>query len=584
MGTGVEHAEPMTVSGPTQQRTKRSAAVDSHVVAEVEGRTKRPNLTMDSHAGNVADLAHPKLNRTGMTVTREVVARIPTTDGVFSLVLYSNNRDEKEHLAIVVGPIDRLKEHGDLMVRVHCECFTGEVMGSLRCDCGEQLRTAMYMVAEREAGVIVFLRQEGRGIGLKDKLKAYNLQDKGYDTVEANLMLGHQADERNYEVAALILEDLGLSRFLLLTNNPLKTDALTHYGLNVHGRVGMNPTQISADTMRYLTTKVQRMQHALSLESLTINPVPSRPTSTPVSPTLGRPPNPLPRPTTDGGSANGEKKDGECAGVGKRTGKSASEVKVPQVYVTNNYMTNITNNIYQAPTQPAGPFSSSYLDAVSGVVGSARGRPFVTLTYAQSLDGSIATVERRPMAISGPQSMQMTHKLRADHAAILVGVGTVIADNPRLTVRLVPGTNPRPVVLDTHLRIPLTSQLLTNELKPWIVCAHSASEEKAKELESLGARVLRAAEDKSGQLSIGSVLSLLGHEGVTSLMVEGGATVIQSFLASQLVDVCIVTIAPTFAAGLRPLEGQGHKLPRLENIRTHQLGRDVVIVGTPVWD
>jgi GTP cyclohydrolase II len=147
-------------------------------------------------------------------------------------------------------------------VRVHSECFTGDVLGSRRCDCGEQLEQAMALIAEAGAGVIVYLRQEGRGIGLSDKLLAYNLQDSGLDTVDANLALGHEADERDYTIAAGILQDLGVGSVRLLTNNPLKVEALSRLGIPVAERV---PLQVGAnpDNVLYLQTKARRMNHLL---------------------------------------------------------------------------------------------------------------------------------------------------------------------------------------------------------------------------------------------------------------------------------------------------------------------------------
>ena len=161
------------------------------------------------------------------SVERMACARIPTGAGEFQLCHYRNNQDDKEHLALVIGDVDG-KE--DVLVRVHSECFTGDVLGSLRCDCGPQLHSAVRLIADEEQGVIVYLRQEGRNIGLLDKLRAYNLQDAGYDTVDANLMLGHQADNRNYTFAALILKDLGISSVRLLTNNPQKIEEISSQG------------------------------------------------------------------------------------------------------------------------------------------------------------------------------------------------------------------------------------------------------------------------------------------------------------------------------------------------------------------
>lgn len=194
-------------------------------------------------------------------IRRRAQARIPTEFGEFQLFLYTNNRDDKEHLALVMGEIEGEEQ---VLARVHSECFTGDVLGSLRCDCGEQLARAMRMIAEAGAGVIVYLRQEGRGIGLLDKLRAYNLQDAGYDTVDANLMLGHDPDERDYAPASQILQDLGVGSVRLMTNNPSKVEALTRLGMRVTDRVPLLPT-VHAQNKRYLKTKARRMRHLLDL-------------------------------------------------------------------------------------------------------------------------------------------------------------------------------------------------------------------------------------------------------------------------------------------------------------------------------
>lgn len=197
-------------------------------------------------------------------VERMACARVPTRYGEFSLCLYTNSKDNKEHLALVMGDVS---ERENVLVRLHSECFTGDVLGSRRCDCGEQLDRAMQMIAEAGEGVLVYLRQEGRGIGLLDKLRAYNLQDQGYDTVEANLALGHQADERDYTVAALMLRDLGVRSVRLLTNNPRKIQNLAALGMPVTDRVPVETT-IYADNANYLITKVQRMDHLLDIASI----------------------------------------------------------------------------------------------------------------------------------------------------------------------------------------------------------------------------------------------------------------------------------------------------------------------------
>ena len=199
-------------------------------------------------------------------VTRMVSARIPTDEGEFQLCLYQNNHDDKEHLALVLGDVQGKDE---VLVRVHSECFTGDVLGSRRCDCGDQLHQAMRQIAQDGQGVLIYLRQEGRGIGLLDKLRAYNLQDEGYDTVEANLLLGHQADERDYTVAARILDDLQVGSVRLLTNNPVKINHLCALGVEVVERVPVE-APVYAENAYYLFTKVQRMDHLLKLGGLPV--------------------------------------------------------------------------------------------------------------------------------------------------------------------------------------------------------------------------------------------------------------------------------------------------------------------------
>lgn len=198
-----------------------------------------------------------------MTITRMTCARLPTVAGEFQLCLYADSRNGKEHLALIMGEVAGQQ---DVLVRLHSECFTGDVLGSMRCDCGDQLQRAMDLIAAEGQGIIVYLRQEGRGIGLLDKLRAYNLQDIGYDTVDANLMLGHQADERDYTVAALILKDLGVGSVRLLTNNPQKIEDLQALGVLVTDRVPLQP-KVTNENVAYLTTKAQRMRHLLNLAS-----------------------------------------------------------------------------------------------------------------------------------------------------------------------------------------------------------------------------------------------------------------------------------------------------------------------------
>ena len=197
-------------------------------------------------------------------VVRVADARIPTRHGEFRAVGYTSIHDDVEHVALVMGDIAGADGTGsDVLVRVHSECLTGDVFGSLRCDCGPQLDAAMEMVAAEGRGVVLYMRgHEGRGIGLMHKLQAYQLQDAGSDTVDANLQLGLPADSRDYGLGAQILADLGVTSMRLLTNNPAKRVGLDGYGLQIVERVPM-PVRANKENLRYLRTKRDRMGHDL---------------------------------------------------------------------------------------------------------------------------------------------------------------------------------------------------------------------------------------------------------------------------------------------------------------------------------
>jgi 3,4-dihydroxy 2-butanone 4-phosphate synthase/GTP cyclohydrolase II len=450
--------------------------------------------------------------------------------GESQLRLYSSNLDDKEHLALLVGNIAHQE---DVLVRVHSECFTGDVLGSLRCDCGAQLSQAMRLIADEGVGILIYLRQEGRGIGLLNKLRAYNLQDQGYDTVEANLMLGHGADERDYTIAALILKHMGIRSVRLLTNNPLKTEGLQNSGISVKARVPLQ-SGVTSENAAYMLTKAQRMRHLLSLDSFS---------------------------SAVAGPGNG-----------------AARERPDLLDVTS-----------QLPDDNDGNDGIEALLKRAAAHRERTGRPFVTLSYAQSVDGCIAAGAGKPLALSGSQSLTLTHKLRAAHDAILVGIGAVLADNPRLTVRLVKGKDPRPVVVDSKLRLPLSANLLQNRaLPPLIATTEAADAPRQKLLEAAGARVLRLPADAKGQVDLRALLERLGESGIDRLMVEGGAGIITSFLSERLVDHLVVTTAPVVVGGLpavnRSRQGVPKYFPHLRNLRHQRLGDDLVFWGDPAWE
>jgi 3,4-dihydroxy 2-butanone 4-phosphate synthase/GTP cyclohydrolase II len=318
----------------------------------------------------------------------------------------------------------------------------------------------------------------------------------GYDTVDANLLLGHQADARDYTVAAQILQDLGVRSVRLLTNNPAKIESLEALGMTVTDRAPL-VTRVTSENASYLATKVERMRHLLDVD---------------MSPLAG------------GAMENGRY-----------------------------------------------PLSD---------------RPFITLSYAQSINGAITEQRGRPMAISGPESLTMTHKLRAGHDAILVGIGTVLADDPRLDVRRVQGEDPQPVILDSQLRFPLDSYLLhQNSQSPWIFTTDAADPDRRQALEEKGARIWEVP-GRHGRIDLTAALNCLLRHDIHSLIVEGGAEVITSFLEAHLVDQVVVTIAPMLVGGLNAIDAPqgGTLLPRLQDLRYRQLGNDLVLSGKVAWD
>jgi 3,4-dihydroxy 2-butanone 4-phosphate synthase / GTP cyclohydrolase II len=207
---------------------------------------------------NIAQLIAYRLKRERF-VLREAEAKLPSAYGAFKVYGYRNELDGNEHIAVVKGDITDKK---DVLIRVHSECLTGDVFASLRCDCGPQLEAAMALLAKEDCGVLVYLRQEGRGIGLLNKIRAYALQDQGKDTVEANEALGFKPDLRDYGVGAQILCDLGLTSVRIMTNNPRKIVGLEGYGLQVTGRVTMPPA-CNSHNLSYLLTKKEKLGHWL---------------------------------------------------------------------------------------------------------------------------------------------------------------------------------------------------------------------------------------------------------------------------------------------------------------------------------
>jgi 3,4-dihydroxy 2-butanone 4-phosphate synthase/GTP cyclohydrolase II len=388
----------------------------------------------------------------------------------------------------------------NVLTRLHSECLTGDALGSLRCDCGLQLRTALRRIAGEGTGVLVYATgHEGRGVGLVNKLRAYIEQDDGADTLDANLRLGLPADARDYSDAAAVLAALDVRSVRLLTNNPRKVTEVTLAGVPAT----MEPLAVAPHTRNhaYLATKAQRMGHVSALPD--------------------------------------------------------DRVEVPS-------------------TPPD-------VSQLLGHVEARDDRPYTVLKYAQTLDGRIATACGDSKWISGEEERRVSHALRAASDAVLVGVGTVLADDPQLTVRMVPGISPMRVVLDSRLRTPVSAQILDADAATLILTTPQAPPGRRVAMSDRGATV-RVADCGAGGVAIRPALRALHDEGVDTLLVEGGARVITSLLAAGVVDRIIVAVAPTIiGAGTEAVGDLGIALVsngmRLVNACVSTAGDDLLIAG-----
>ncbi len=403
------------------------------------------------------------------------------------------------HLALVCGELD---DGHRVLTRVHSECMTGDALGSLRCDCGVQLRTALRAISAEGRGVLIYATgHEGRGIGLVNKLRAYALQEDGLDTVEANVHLGFPPDARDYGETAACLGALGIQSLRLLTNNPHKVDGLRSAGVAIDDIVRL-PTSAHVRNRDYLHTKQQRMQHTAP------------------------------------------------AGEGL-------DEQLPQV---------------------------TDLSALLGTVSATDERPYVVLKYAQTLDGRIATHTGDSKWISSEPERRTSHALRAACDAVLVGVGTVLTDDPQLTVRLVPGASPLRVVLDTTLRLPPDAQILADAAPTMVVTTERSDVARREALQARGVAVHVVDAQPPGGVDLETTLRLLRARGVRALLVEGGGAVITSFLREGLVNRVIVGIAPTILGAGTDAVGELNTASvasslRLHGRAVHAVGDDVLIAG-----
>jgi 3,4-dihydroxy 2-butanone 4-phosphate synthase/GTP cyclohydrolase II len=438
-----------------------------------------------------------------MAPPREVASlSLPTWAGEFDLRAFQATS----------GEVYLLFSHGEigdgrgLLVRLHSGCLTGDALGSLRCDCGPQLRLAMRRIAADGRGVLLYAPgHEGRGVGLVSKLQAYMLQDDGHDTVDANRRLRLPVDGRDYREAVQVLLAAGIRSARLLTNNPEKARALAREGVEVEAVVPLQ-TSPHVRNLHYLETKRRRLGHR---------------------------------------APTGEALQGD----GSRNGRDQA------------------------------------IDAsvLLGEVRSRGDRPYVVLKYAQTLDGRIATGGGDSKWISSPEERRVSHAMRAACDAVVVGAGTVLADDPLLTVRMVPGVSPIRVVLDSRLRVPADAQVLGLDAATVVLTSGRSDPDRRAALRQDGVQVEVVREGPDG-IDLADGLARLLALGIRSVLVEGGARVITSTLRGRLADRVVVALAPLLLGSGTEAVGDLGATQVADGLRlldrtVHQVGPDVLVAG-----
>jgi diaminohydroxyphosphoribosylaminopyrimidine deaminase/5-amino-6-(5-phosphoribosylamino)uracil reductase len=539
-----------------------------------------------------------------MTISLLASTKFPTKFGNFYLYAFSDGGSEP-HLALVRGNLQSKK----IPVRVHSQCLTGDVFGSLRCDCRSQLEKSLRILGKEPDGILIYLRQEGRGIGLGSKIQAYSLQDTGLDTVEANKALGFPDDMREYSVAAEILKFFGVCSVSLFTNNPAKLDGLRANGIEVE-RVPCQGEKNEINA-RYIEVKTAKLGHfaddtdfmRLALE-------------------LAGKANPSPNPKVGAVIV----KDGKIIATGyhRKAGMPHAEIdalrklkrgeaKGATLYVTlepcSHYgrtppctkaIINAGIKRVIAAMQDPNPLvyglEELQANGVATEVGlmenEARalnepfikfmetGLPFVTIKAAMSLDGKIACAGGDSKWITSSATRYNARILRAEYDAILVGINTVLKDNPRLTARTRGHKDPLRVIIDSKLKVPIDAKVFADS-NVLVATSEKHDPNKRKILEQMGTRVLIVGKER---VDLKELMQKLAALKVTSILIEGGGEVNASALKAGIVDRLLFFVAPKIIGGIDapgPVGGEGVKQMvkalKLQNVSCHAIGSDLQI-------
>lgn len=412
------------------------------------------------------------------SIRREAHTVLPTEYAQFDMQLFVDEESGHEHVVLVLGDVAAPSAPTTArppLVRVHSECLTGDALGSRRCDCGDQLRASQRAIAAEGRGVIIYVRgHEGRGIGLTGKLKAYELQDSGLNTVDANHRLGYPADARDYAAAAAILTELNVRQLRLLSSNHATFDAPTDLGVDVVSRVPLIVSE-HPENVQYLSAKRDRMGHVRPLET--------------------------------------ERAWAELLG-----GRITPE---------------------HALTADAQELVSRYGPLL------AAGSRLVLAQLGQSADGFIAARTGDSDFVTGPEDRAHLHRLRALVDAVVVGVGTVDADNCRLTVRSVEGPNPLRVVLDPTARAPVVSAVFTDGAGPtmWFIGPDADAPDGMPEQVEI-VRLPVKSTTSGLHFDPAVILIALAERGLGRILVEGGGRIVSAFLAAGVLDRLFLTTAP----------------------------------------